>query len=328
MRRTLRLIWAMSHLLSASAQARLLAADSFSCGGTTQVGVAGGLGFAGPWIADAAEASIFVPANAPLTAPAGLATDGGSLRYNGTPLQPGQPLSSHYGARIYRPLDVSLSSDAELLGLLENHLTFFGNQQRGFGVPGTTVWLGFLLNGGTAGNGLGGVQYLAQIHLYDGLNINALNLDDNNKDGEVLAIGRGNLNVNWNYERTCAHSPCGGVSSSQGYVSSVQMDAQTHWAVMRFDFTSATNTAITFWLDPTPGSTVPLTSTALNLSFNGQSGRTINVPALHFNWIEFGGQTQTFALDELRVADNFVDLSLLAPTKLTCGDVLLTNGFE
>jgi hypothetical protein len=54
------------------------------------------------------------------------------------------------------------------------------------------------------------------VHLYDGLNQNNLNADDNNKDGEVLAIGRGNGNFAWNFERTCAHSPCGGTTNSLG----------------------------------------------------------------------------------------------------------------
>jgi hypothetical protein len=309
------------------AHASVLAADSFVCSGASQVGLGSGVGFTGNWIADPAESIIFTTAPSSLIGPIGLVASGGSMSYDGAPLQSGGSLSSHYGARIYRALDLSATGLAASLGLLENHTTFFGNQQLGLGLPGTSVWLGFLLNGGTAGNGIGAVQNLAQVHLYDGLNLNMLSADDNNKDGEVMAIGRGNLNVNWNYERTCAHSPCGGISSSQGYVSAVQMDSATHWAVLRFDFISSAITTITFWLDPTPGQTAPTASSALTLTWNGSSGKSANVPALHFNWIEFGGQTKRFALDELRVSDSFSDLSF-GSAGGSCNDNLFLDGFE
>jgi len=49
------------------------------------------------------------------------------------------------------------------------------------------------------------------------------------------------------------------------------------------------------------------------------------MPALHFNWIEFGGQQATFAMDEMRVADTFADLSAGATG---CSDVIFADGFE
>lgn len=307
----------------APARAALVASDSFACTGATQAGQSEGVGFGGAWIDDSAENAVFVPLAGSLTPPAAMPVLGGALSYEGTLLQPGHPLASHYGARIYRDFDLSAGSTAASLSLIEPHTTYFNNTQSGFGVPGTTLWLGFLMNGGTAGNGIAGVQYLAQVHLYDGLDLTALASDDNNKSGEVMAIGRGNGNTQWNVERTCSHSPCGAITSSIGYVSTVNMDTATHWVVLKLAFTSASTTQMTFWLDPTPGNVAPDPATALALG----GAHTVDMPALHFNWVEFGGQTSTFALDELRLADSFADLSAGANGP-PCGAVLFADGYE
>ena len=316
-------------LLSAGpvAHAHLLASDSIACGGTTQVGAAGGVGWSGAWIADVGQNAVFVPGPNSLVGPSGLATLGGSLNYIGTGL-------NGNGARIYRPLDVAAGSAANLFGLTNPHTTFFGDQQYGYGMTGTTIWLGFLLHGGTAGNGLPGATYEAQVHLYDGMDQTQLSQRDNNKDGEVMAIGRGAGNFQWNFERTCAHSPCGGNTNSVNALSTLSMDSQTHWVVLKFDFVStstafgaAGGTSITFWLDPTPGAIQPSPATALTLSGNSQSNKqTIAMPALHFNWIEFGGQQATFAMDEMRVADSFADLSGGA-SNFGC-DEIFYDGFQ
>jgi len=210
------------------ADAHMLASDSIVCGAPSLVGQGGGFGWSGIWIADPAESAVFVPSAPSLAGPLGLQTLGGALGYDGTLLQSGHPLQSHYGARIYRPLDVDPGGIANGLGLTDPHTTYFADQQYGYGATGTTVWFGFLLNGGTAGNGVSGVQYLAQVHLYDGMNQNNLSADDNNKDGEVMAIGRGAGNYQWNFERTCGHSPCGSTNSSLDFLSTVSMDNQTH----------------------------------------------------------------------------------------------------
>ena len=66
---------------------------------------------------------------------------------------------------------------------------------------------------------------------------------------------------------------------------------------------------------------------ALSLTGNGQSNqKTVTMPAVHFNWIEFGGQTATFAMDEMRVADSFADLS--AGASGTGCDEIFADGFE
>jgi len=321
-------ILALCILLSASpAHAHLLASDSIACGGTTQVGQGGGVGWSGTWIADSGQNAVFAPAQGSLVSPTGLSTLGGSLNYIGTGL-------NSNGARIYRPLDVAAASPAGMLGLTDSHTTFFGDQQFGYGTPGTTVWLGFLLNGGSAGNGISGVQYLAQVHLYDGLDLTKLSQRDNNKDGETIAIGRGAGNFVWNFERTCAHSPCGNNTNSVNALSTLAMDSQTHWVVLKFDFVNTSSalgasggTRITFWLDPAPGLLDPDPATALTLTGNSQTNqKTIAMPALHFNWIEFGGQQATFAMDEMRVADTFADLSAGA-SSFGC-DEIFYDGFE
>jgi hypothetical protein len=66
----------------------------------------------------------------------------------------------------------------------------------------------------------------------------------------------------------------------------------------------------------------------VDLSGNGQTHvKTVNLPALHFNWVEFGGQTRRFSLDEVRVADSFADLSAGATAGAGC-DPIFANGFE
>ena len=310
-----------------AAQAHLLASDSIACGGTTQVGQAGGVGWSSAWIADVGQNAVFVPAASSLQGLLGPPTLGGALNYHGTGL-------NSNGARIYRPLDIDPGSAANTLGLTDSHTTFFGNQQYGYGAPGTALWLGFLLNGGSAGNGLPGATYEAQVHLYDGMDLTKLSQRDNNKDGEVMAIGRGAGNFQWNFERTCAHSPCGGNTNSVNALSTLAMDSQTHWVVLKFDFTNTSSafganggTKITFWLDPAPGAVDPVASAALTLSGNSQTNvKTIAMPALHFNWIEFGGQQATFAMDEMRVADTFADLSNGA-SSFGC-DEIFYDGFQ
>jgi hypothetical protein len=311
----LRWFWCLLALGAPLAYAHLLASDSFSSGGTTQVGLGGGIGWdtaagTSTWISNASTNAAFVPSPSSLS-PTALATSGGSVTYDGN------TTSSNSGARIYRLLDVGPGSVANGLGLTNSHTTFFGDQQYGYGKTGTTLWLGFLLNGGTAGNGLPGSQYEAQMHLYDGMDQSNMTANDNNKDAEVIAIGRGAGNYVWNFERTCNHSPCGGNNNSVNALSTVTMNGQTHWVVLKFDFISTSSafgpnggTSITFWLDPTPGAISPDPATALTLTGNSQSNvQTIAMPALQFNWIEFGGEQAVFGMDEIRVADTFADLS-------------------
>ncbi len=83
-------------------------------------------------------------------------------------------------------------------------------------------------------------------------------MGDNIKDGEVIAIGRGNGNTVWNFERTSAHDVCpSGSRLSFGYLSTVPFGNTTRWLVMRFDFVSATTTNVTTWLDPASGVSPP-----------------------------------------------------------------------
>src|SRR5262249_12688603 len=128
-------------LAAHSARAHVLATDSIVCAPPTLVGQAGGFGWDGHWSAHPAHTAVFVPTAGSLSGPLGLPTFGGALYYDGTLLQAGHPLASHYGARIYRPLAVDPGSAANGFGLTETHTTFFANQQYGYGAPGTSVWL-------------------------------------------------------------------------------------------------------------------------------------------------------------------------------------------
>ena len=280
------------------ARAVLVASESFAYPVGALAGQAGGTGWSGAWITG--QPNVFVVQAASLAS--GLPATGGALYFDGSRAVAGT------GARVFRAIDVSPASAAAVAGLVENTSTLFQGTQPALGVPGTTVWLGLVFNGGTAGNGLGGTQYLDQIHLYNGATTTAamLGQGDNNKDGEALAIGRGNLNTTWNYERTCAHDRCpGGATGSTGYLSTVTFDSATHWLVLRFDFVSSATTQVTTWLDPAPGPNAPGNAGALLMG----GLAVVPVAGLHFNWVELGGQTSTFAFDELRLAGTFAELS-------------------
>jgi hypothetical protein len=283
---------------AAPAHAGLIASESFDGNTGTLAGQSGGSGWNGAWVTG--QTAVFQVQAAGLTG--GFGSSGGSLLFDGSAAAPGT------GARVFRQLDLGPSSPADMAGLVESTMTRYNGTQPALGKPGTTVWLGVVFHGGTAGNGIAGVQYLDQVHLYNGATTSpsALSQGDNNKDGEALAIGRGNGNTAWNYERTCAHDACpNGSMSSSGYVSTVTMDSLTHWVVMRFVFVSSATTQITMWLDPAPGSSDPSDVSALSLG--GQ--QLVSVTALHFSWIELGGQTSRFSFDEIRLATTFIELS-------------------
>jgi hypothetical protein len=325
-----RMLCAAALVMSAHAQATLLASDSMACTGATMLGQGGGLGWAGTWTGNPFRSGVFTPGPTSLIGLSAPSTQGGVMRYNGSGLS--------NGARIFRALDVDVGSVAASLQLSESHTTYFGNQQYAYGKPGTTIWFAYLIDAGTAGSGVGNGSDLAQVHLFDDLDQTQLTQDDNNKGGEVLATGRGAGNPGWFFERTCAHSPCGGNTSSINVTTfdpntnqAVPFSSRVYWAVFRFDFNSASTTsgtAMTFWLDPVPGTMAPDVATAITLSGNGQTHvKTVNLPAMHFNWVEFGGQIRQFGLDEVRVADSYADLSAGSWSAPGCDDIF-ANDFE
>ena len=284
--------------LAPAAQAALLASDSFIYSPGPLAGQNGGAGWSSAWLTG--QSTVFTIQASSLTA--GIGSAGGALFYDGSHAVSGT------GARILRQLDLGAASAAAQAGVVEASQTRFGGIQPALGTPGTTVWFGVVINGGTAGNGLAGAQYLAQLHFYDGATTTGagLALGDNNKDGEAIAIGRGAANTVWNFERTCAHDNCpGGSGSSTSYLSTVTFGSTTHWLVMRFDFASAATTNITTWLDPAAGNVIPTDISALTISTH----QIVAVAGLHFNWVELGGQTSQFSFDELRFATTFAELS-------------------
>ncbi len=298
MRRFLLPLLPLVLLAPTRAHAALLASESFSYAPGALNGQAGGSGWTGAWTTG--QPSVFVVQASSL--PSGAGGLGGALFVDGSKAVAGT------GARILRMLATDPSSAAWSAGVVESTQTKFQGRQLAYGTPGTTVWFGAAVNGGTAGNGIAGLQYLAQFHFYDGptLTPGALALGDNNKDGETIAIGRGNGNTVWNYERTCAHDVCpNGSTSSSGYLSTVTFGNTTRWLVMRFDFVSATTTNITTWLDPAPGRSTPTSATAMTVA--GQ--QVVPVTGLHFNCVEMGGQTSQFSFDEVRFATTFAELS-------------------
>jgi hypothetical protein len=291
-------IWIAAASLAPAAQAALLVSDGFIYSPGSLAGQNGGTGWSTAWLTG--QPAVFTIQASSLTG--GIGSAGGALFYDGSHAVSGT------GARILRQIDVGATSAAAQAGVVEATQTRFGGIQPAIGTPGTTVWFGVVVNGGTAGNGLAGTQYLAQLHFYDGATTTgpALALGDNNKDGEAIAIGRGNANTAWNFERTCAHDNCpGGSGSPTSYVSTVTFGSTTHWLVMRFDFASAAITNITTWLDPAAGNVIPSDISALTIS----ARQVVPVAGLHFNWVELGGQTSQFSFDEVRFATTFGELS-------------------
>lgn len=278
-------------LNAGSAHAIVVAADSF-CATGSLLNQSSGVGFSDVWqTSNQYQNAFVVQAGALPVGASGLTTYGGSLNFDATGLG--------NGARIYRPLDLSAGSPAGKAGLVEMAQTFFGNQQAALGVPGTTVWIGLLANGSAAMGNQDG--YDTQTHLFLGVNKNQFNQGDFNKDGESLAIGRGNQNHQWNVETTCSHTVCGPGQTGGFLGQTLFGDGKTHWAVLRFKFT-ANGTDTTMWIDPTPGANDPADASA-------QVG-PVNLAAFHFNWIELGGAPDAQAgFDEYVIATTFADLS-------------------
>jgi MYXO-CTERM domain-containing protein len=184
---------------------------------------------------------------------------------------------------------------------------FFGTID-GIGVPGTTVWVGMIVSGGTANAG-----DETQYHLYDGARTDAtsLALGDQNKDGEVVAMLRGGNVAQWGFERTCGHSACT-TGTAAGYFATNPVVAfgGTHWSVTRFVF-GATTTEITMWRDPAPGSTDPADASALVLTpfGGGTAAQKIVVPALFFDTIAPNASGNfNYVVDEIRIATTFAEL--------------------
>jgi hypothetical protein len=292
--RVLALMLAATLLVAPCALAITIATEPFAYSPGVLNGQNGGTGWSNAWITG--QSGAFTVQASGLGA--GPPQSGGSLLYDGHAY-------SSTGARAFRVIDLSSPS---LSGLVESYVTKYQATQPALGVTGTTVWLAVVFHGGTAGNGLAGTQYLDQVHLYAGPDLSgtALGTGDNNKNDEVLAIGRGAGNYRWNFERTCGHDNCpGGSTSSTSYVSTVAMDSSSHWLVLRFAFTSAATTNITTWLDPSPGAIDPTDASALVMG----TQQVVPVAGVHFNAVEVGGQTARFAFDEIRLATSFAEVS-------------------
>src|SRR5262249_34541476 len=153
MRRTLVVAALLGSLLAArEARAALLASEPFGYAPGGLNGQSGGSGWTGGW--GTGQPNVVVVPAAALASGAG--GTGGALFFDGSKAVGGT------GARILRALAVAPGSAAWTAGVVESTQTKFGGKQLAYGAPGTTVWFGAAVNGGTAGNGIAGVQYLAQ----------------------------------------------------------------------------------------------------------------------------------------------------------------------
>jgi len=273
------------------ARADLIAEESFVyVAGTTVDGQTGGSGWSGPW--RTGQTSFFT-ASAAITGAPAVGETGGAMRISGS-------------GRIFRAIDTSAGSPAAVAGLVQSHAAMFFGTIDGLGAPGTTVWVGMLVTGGS---GTSGDE--TQYHFYDGARTDAssLALGDMNKDGEVVAMLRGGGVADWGFERTCSHSTCSGPTAG-GFWSTTPFGG-THWSVTRYVF-GASTTDITMWIDPAPGTTPPDDASAVLLTpFGGGTAvRTTSVPPMFFDTIapnasgDFG-----YAVDEIRIGTTFADLS-------------------
>jgi len=125
--------------LATRAHADVIAADSFAYPqGQTINGQSGDTGWSGPWITG--QPTAFVGAAAIAGAPA-IAATGGALAITGT-------------GRVFRAIDLGPGSSAAAAGLVQSHTAMFFGTISGLGVPGTTIWVGALITGGSANAGV------------------------------------------------------------------------------------------------------------------------------------------------------------------------------
>lgn len=281
-------------LSSSPAGADVIAEETFSYApGATVNGQSGGTGWSGAWITG--QPSAFMSAAAISGGPS-IGATGGAM----------QVLAS---GRIFRVIDTSAGSPAVRAGVVEPHAAMFFGTLNGIGVPGTTVWVGVLVSGGSGASGAE-----TQYHLYEGARTDAtsLALGDSNKDGEVIAVLRGGNVADWGFERTCNHSACGGGAPDGYFATSPAVPfGGTHWSVTRLVF-HATTTDVTMWRDPTPGAVDPTNASALALTpFSGGAAvQTTTVPALHFDTVTPNASGNfNYFIDEIRITTTFAELS-------------------
>jgi hypothetical protein len=274
-----------SVFVTASASATVIAQDSFAYSQGQSVNAqSGGSGWAGAWITG--QSGAFTAVGAIPGAPA-IGQTGGAMQVSGS-------------GRIFRKLDLSPGSPAALAGLVQSHSAMFFNQINGIGAPGTTVWVGMLINGGNSSS-----NSETQYHLYDGARTDptSLGLGDQNKDGEAVAMLRGGGIPNWGFERTCGHSNCSTTADGYWATNPVFLFGGTHWSVSRFVF-KANTTEITMWRDPNPGNQPPADNSALALTpYSGGSATfTTVVPAMYFDTIAPNANgNYNYEVDEIRI---------------------------
>jgi MYXO-CTERM domain-containing protein len=287
-------------LLSAQAHATLIASESFDCPNGNVLNTTGGVGWTGGWLLDTAVKSTARIQAAVATNKSNLPVLGGSLFIDG---------KGSNGTRIFRQLDLAPGSVADQLGLVELAPTFFGDKQRAIGKPGGTIWVGFLAR---MDAGIGSQQgHDAQNHFFLGHDKNAFSAGDYDKDGEIVAFGRGDQHINWGYGNTCSHSVCGPGSPGGGGVADQFGDGTTHWGVLRMKFT-ANGTIGTFWLDPPPGHA--------DLADNTADSPPSGMAGVHFNWIELGSAPDSpVYFDEYRIGTTYEDISY---GSVTCAGVV------
>jgi len=273
-------------------RASVIASDAFAYPTGSVAGQTGGTGWAGGWTTGQSAAFVVGPA---LGTSLGIGETGGALQVTGS-------------GRVFRKLDLAAGSPAATAGLVASHTAMFFGTIDGIGVPGTTVWVGMIVSGGSANAG-----DETQYHLYDGARTDAtsLALGDQNKDGEAVAMLRGGNVAQWGFERTCGHSACtAGTAAGYFATNPVVGFGGTHWSVTRFVF-GATTTEITMWRDPAPGATDPADASALVLTpfGGGTAAQRIVVPAMFFDTIAPNASGNfNYVVDEIRIATTFAEL--------------------
>ncbi len=284
--------FAFAMTLGSNAHATLIASEQFSYAANQSLGgQSGGGGWAGPWQNPGAN---FKAIGAIPNIPGGLLATGGSLQITAA------------DSRALRPIACGPGSAAEAAGVVETVPTQFGGTQAVIGKPGTTVWLAFVSRGHTGSGSSAGS------HLYESFDA-AGGFTSGNKNGEVMFFGRGGMNANYGYERTCGHSigcPVN-ITNGEDYQSTKPYnDGVTHWMVHKIDFAVA-GTTITMWQDPTPAANDPPGANALDLSWinNGGTQTSWQVYPFHFGWVELESAGTTSDFDEYRIGTTYADVS-------------------
>jgi hypothetical protein len=287
-------------LFSFSANAQLIASESFNYATGNITGQNGGTGWSSAWLTTTFNSSNNTVVAPGMTMPPQATGAGNQNHQNGA------------DDRNFRYLD---TTSALALSLMDNSgdpgATSAQNYHwgKGYGKDGTTIWFSFLFYRSNSTQGYGGM------HLMYGMNL-AFDQYGDKKSHQRFQFGADNSHANYMMSRTINGNPnlsgCG--LTIQG---STPVNGTVHLLVHRIDFKAGTETGY-MWVDPV--SCVPPDTATANI-------KMYNICDFRFNAVNIGaGSSAQYEMDELRIGLTYNDVITCA-TEIDESEMMISREF-